>query len=67
MFLSLRTSHKKKLQNKLSININNKKMTNELKEWFSNKVEEIVATVKGDVKVSEDVAEQAAITVNSRR
>ena len=52
------------IQNKLSININNKKMTNELKEWFSNKVEEIVATVKGDVKVSEDVAEQTAITVN---
>ena len=52
------------IKNKLSININNKKMTNELKEWFSNKVEEIVATVKGDVKVSEDVAEQAAITVN---
>ena len=52
------------IQNKLSININNKKMTNELKEWFSNKVEEIVATVKGDVKVSEDVAEQTMITVN---
>ena len=52
------------IQNKLSININNKKMTNELKEWFNNKVEEIVATVKGDVKVSEDVAEQTMITVN---
>ena len=52
------------IKNKLSININNKKMTNELKEWFNNKVEEIVATVKGDVKVSEDVAEQTAITVN---
>jgi len=52
------------IQNKLSININNKKMTNELKEWFNNKVEEIVTTVKGDVKVSEDVAEQTMITVN---
>ena len=52
------------IQNKLSININNKKMTNELKEWFNNKVEEIVTTVKGDVKVSEDVVEQTAITVN---
>ena len=39
-------------------------MTNELKEWFNNKVEEIVTAVKGDVKVSEDVAEQTAITVN---
>ena len=52
------------IQNKLSININNKKMTNELKEWFNNKVEEIVTAVKGDVKVSKDVAEQTAITVN---
>ena len=52
------------IQNKLSININNKKMTNELKEWFNSKVEEIVSTVKGEVKVSEDVAEQTTITVN---
>jgi len=52
------------IQNKLSININNKKMTNELKEWFNNKVEEIITAVKGDVKVSADVAEQTAITVN---
>ncbi len=52
------------IQNKLSININNKKMTNELKEWFNNKVEEIVTAVKGDIKVSADVAEQTAITVN---
>ena len=52
------------IKNKLSININNKKMTNELKEWFNNKVEEIVTAVKGEVKVSADVAEQTAITVN---
>ena len=52
------------IQNKLSININNKKMTNELKEWFNNKVDEIVTTVKGGVKVSEDVAEKTMITVN---
>ena len=52
------------IQNKLSININNKKMTNELKDWFNSKVEEIVASVKGEVKVSTDVAEQTAITVN---
>ncbi len=52
------------IKNKLSININNKKMTNELKEWFNNKVEEIVTAVKGDVKVSEDVVEQTTITVN---
>jgi len=52
------------IQNKLNININNKKMTNELKEWFNNKVDEIVATVKGDVKVSEDVVEETTINVN---
>ena len=52
------------IKNKLSININNKKMTNELKDWFNSKVEEIVASVKGGVKVSADVAEQTAITVN---
>jgi len=52
------------IKNKLSININNKKMTNELKDWFNSKVEEIVTAVKGDVKVSADVAEQTAITVN---
>ena len=52
------------IKNKLSININNKKMTNELKDWFNSKVEEIVSTVKGEVKVSADVADQTAITVN---
>jgi len=52
------------IQNKLSININNKKMTNELKEWFNNKVEEIVTAVKGDVKVSKDIVEETTINVN---
>ena len=52
------------IQNKLNINIKNRKMTNELKEWFNNKVEEIVAAVKGDVKVSEDVVEETTINVN---
>ena len=51
------------IQNKLNINIKNRKMTNELKEWFNNKVEEIVAAVKGDVKVSEDVVEETTVNV----
>tara|TARA_R110000824_G_scaffold115009_3_gene265908 strand:+ start:2755 stop:3798 length:1044 start_codon:yes stop_codon:yes gene_type:complete len=51
------------IKNKLSININNKKMTNELKDWFDNKVKEIVTAVKGDVKVSEDVVNQTEISV----
>ena len=52
------------IQNKFNINIKNKKMTNELKEWFNSKVEEIVAAVKSDVKVSEEVAKDTAITVS---
>ena len=51
------------IQNKLNINIKNRKMTNELKEWFNNKVEEIVTAVKGDVKVSKDVVEETTINV----
>jgi len=39
-------------------------MTNELKEWFNSKVEEIVAAVKSDVKVSKEVANDTEITVN---
>ena len=52
------------IQNKFNNNIKNKKMTNELKEWFNSKVEEIVAAVKSDVKVSEEVANDTEITVN---
>ena len=52
------------IKNKLSININNKKMTNELKEWFNSKVEEIVASAKGGVVVPKNDAGQTAITVN---
>ena len=52
------------IQNKFNINIKNKKMTNELKEWFNSKVEEIVAAVKSDVKVSEEVAKDTEITVS---
>ena len=52
------------IQNKFNNNIKNKKMTNELKEWFNSKVEEIVAAVKSDVKVSKEVANDTEITVN---
>jgi ATP-dependent Clp endopeptidase proteolytic subunit ClpP len=52
------------IQNKFNINIKNRKMTNELKEWFNSKVDEIVAAVKSDVKVSKDVVEQTEIAVN---
>ena len=45
------------IQNKLNININNKKMTEELKNWFNNKVDEIVATVKGANNESNNVVE----------
>ena len=39
-------------------------MNKELKEWFNSKVDEIVAAVKSDVKVSKDVVEQTEIAVN---
>ena len=52
------------IKNKFNINIKNRKMTNELKEWFNSKVDEIVAAVKSDVKVSKDVVEQTEIAVN---
>jgi ATP-dependent Clp endopeptidase proteolytic subunit ClpP len=52
------------IQNKFNINIKNKKMTNDLKEWFNSKVNEIVAAVKSDVKVSKDVIEDTTVTVN---
>mgnify|MGYP003114475384 FL=1 len=51
------------IENKLSNNIKSKKMTNELKEWFNNKVEEIIATVKSDAKSSDNVVKEE-ITVN---
>ena len=36
----------KEIQNKLSVNLKSKKMTEELKSWFNAKVEEIIAKVK---------------------
>jgi len=38
----------KEIYNKLSVNIKNKKMTEDLKTWFNAKVDEIVAAVGGD-------------------
>ena len=36
----------KEIQNKLSVNLKSKKMTEELKSWFNAKVDEIIAKVK---------------------
>ena len=40
----------KEIQNKLSVNLKSKKMTEELKNWFNAKVEEIIAKVKSSDK-----------------
>ena len=52
------------IQNKLNINVNNKKMTEELKNWFNNKVEEIVATVKGADNKSEVVESEVNVILS---
>lgn len=36
------------VSNKLSVNLKNKKMTDELKAWFNGKVEDIIARVKSE-------------------
>ena len=52
------------IHNKLNININNKKMTEELKNWFNNKVDEIVATVKGADNKSEVVETEVNVNLS---
>ena len=52
------------IQNKLNINVNNKKMTEELKNWFNNKVDEIVATVKGTDNKSEVVESEVNVILS---
>ena len=52
------------IHNKLNINVNNKKMTEELKNWFNNKVDEIVASVKGADNKSEDVVTEVNVMLS---
>ena len=52
------------IHNKLNINVNNKKMTEELKNWFNNKVDEIVASVKGGNNESEDVVTEVNVMLS---
>ena len=54
------------IHNKLNININNKKMTEELKNWFNNKVDEIVATVKGANNESKDVVTEVNVNLSDK-
>ena len=52
------------IQNKLNINVNNKKMTEELKNWFNNKVDEIVNSVKGADNKSEVVESEVNVILS---
>ena len=52
------------IHNKLNINVNNKKMTEELKNWFNNKVDEIVNSVKGADNKSEEVVTEVNVVTD---
>jgi len=51
------------IKTKLSINIKSKKMTEDLKNWFNSKVDEIIATVKSD-KSTEGVESKSEVEVS---
>ena len=52
---------KEEIQNKLNVNLKSKTMTEELKNWFNAKVEEIITRVKGDS--SEAEATEVEVTI----
>ena len=52
----------KEIQNKLNINLKSKTMTEELKNWFNSKVEDIIARVKSD-NVVDDKVEEVQVTI----
>ncbi len=57
----------KEIQNKLSVNLKSKKMTEELKNWFNAKVEEIIAKVKSsDKSETADVKEVEVIMADDK-
>ena len=57
----------KEIQNKLSVNLKSKNMTEELKNWFNAKVEEIIARVKSSSKSeTEDVKEVEVMMVDDK-
>ena len=51
------------VSNKLSVNLKNKKMTDELKAWFNGKVEDIIARVKTSDNESVESTEVSEITI----
>ena len=57
----------KEIQNKLSVNLKSKKMTEELKNWFNAKVEEIITKVKAsNESETEDVKEVEVMMVDEK-
>jgi ATP-dependent Clp endopeptidase proteolytic subunit ClpP len=48
---------------KLNINLKSKKMTDELKAWFNNKVEDIIARVKSDESNTDNVESSTEVEV----
>ena len=51
------------IASKLNINLKSKKMTDELKAWFNNKVEDIIARVKSENTESEGVEAKSEVEV----
>jgi len=57
----------KEIQNKLSVNLKSKNMTNDLKQWFNAKVEEIITRVKAsDESETEGVKEVEVMMVDDK-
>ena len=52
----------KEIQHKLNINLKSKTMTDELKNWFNSKVEDIIARVKSDDTIDNKV-EEVKVTI----
>ena len=49
--------------NKLNVNLKSKKMTDELKNWFNNKVDDIIARVKSEKSENEVVDSNEEVQV----
>ena len=52
------------IKSKLSINLKSKKMTEELKNWFNSKIEDIITRVKSDDSNVEESGKEVAVTIS---
>ena len=52
------------IKSKLSINLKSKKMTDELKNWFNGKIEDIITRVKSDDSNVEESGKEVEVTIS---